>query len=183
LIPAAYLRTKYKIDFRLGPFISHQVWPLTVESLRTIGSVLLWAALFIVPGVVQMVRLQLVPFVVMFLKPYESGQIDALETSRQMTRGYFLGLVLLFLLIGLPLILSQYWHGQQNILIDPAVSLISWVVSLTFDFFSNLTLIASFELLLVAYFRNSSGPRPAYFISTLNEEYPVELMKTPGPVH
>ncbi len=62
-------------------------WPLTVESMRALGKVLLWSFL-IIPGLQWYVRYFLVPLVVLLEPEFKKGKIDALKLSEFLTQGF-----------------------------------------------------------------------------------------------
>lgn len=66
-----------------------------IESLRAFFKALLWGFVFIIPGIVKMIRYQFVLFVVASSQKYERGELDALEGSDQLTRGHFMALTFL----------------------------------------------------------------------------------------
>lgn len=62
---------------------------LVIEQIRSIAAILWRAPLFIVPSLIQYVRLAFVPFIVIFDPEYARGERDALEASRALSRGRF----------------------------------------------------------------------------------------------
>jgi hypothetical protein len=70
-----------------------------IESLRAFFQSVLWGFLFILPGLVKMIRYQFVIYVVASSKKYESGQLDALQASENLTKGRFWSLTFLVLLL------------------------------------------------------------------------------------
>ncbi len=73
------------------------VWPLTLESLRAMGKVILWSILFILPGLYFYLRYLFVPFIVIFNREYKEGQRDALLHSSKLTKGS-VGFLMVFIL-------------------------------------------------------------------------------------
>ncbi len=72
---------------------------VVIESLRSWGKIISWSLLFIIPGLIQWLRLSFVPFVVLESPAYQRGELDALDTSAKLSRGQLLkiaGLLLLF---------------------------------------------------------------------------------------
>jgi len=72
------------------------VWPLTLESLRAMGRIILWSALFLLPGLYFYLRYLFVPFVVIFNREYKNDRRDALLHSHQLTQG---SVIFLFILV------------------------------------------------------------------------------------
>lgn len=69
--------------------VSQHSWPLFVEGLRMTGHILMWAILFVVPGLYKQIRYIFVPFVVLFDPEYKNGKVDALSQSSELTKGVF----------------------------------------------------------------------------------------------
>src|SRR5690606_15340708 len=59
--------------------------------------ILLYSLLFLIPGLVKMIRLIFVPLVVMIYRPYHEGKVDALKESSRLTMGAFWGIASFFL--------------------------------------------------------------------------------------
>jgi hypothetical protein len=70
-----------------------------IESLRAFAKAVLWGFLFIVPGIVKMIRYQFVVYIVASSKQYEAGELDALAASEKLTYGRFWSLTTLILLL------------------------------------------------------------------------------------
>ena len=68
-----------------------------IESLRAFFQAVLWGLLFIIPGLVKMIRYQLVLFIVACDPEYQKGHVDALKKSATLTRSLFWGLTVLIL--------------------------------------------------------------------------------------
>lgn len=62
------------------PYLSH----FFAESLRALGSILLWTLALILPGLFRYVQLIFVPLIVFFDQEYEAGNVDALQRSTQL---------------------------------------------------------------------------------------------------
>ncbi len=77
------------------PFLKKYTEMGLIESLRAFFQSILWGFLFIIPGLIKMIRYQFVLFVVASSKSYEGGSLDALKGSETLTRGYFWSLTLL----------------------------------------------------------------------------------------
>ncbi len=72
--------------------------PLTVETLRSMGRILLWSLLLVLPGLYYYMRYTFVPLVVVLSPAYRDGKVDALKLSDFLTRGF--GLPISIYLIG-----------------------------------------------------------------------------------
>lgn len=69
-----------------------------IESLRAFLPVILRFCLFIIPGLIESVRLYWITYVVQFDPQYKLGQVDALAESRNLVKGQFwkAALILIF---------------------------------------------------------------------------------------
>jgi hypothetical protein len=70
-----------------------------IESLRAFFKSVLWGFLFIIPGIIKMIRYQFVVYIVASSKKYEAGEVDALEASEKLTQGRFWSLTFLILIL------------------------------------------------------------------------------------
>ena len=93
IIPFAVYRTKghYK-NMSLMGFIQKHMKLVSIETLRTLPVIVLHLVLFVIPGLVKMIRLIFVPFVVQIHRPYQNGKVDALKESAHLTNGSFAGI-------------------------------------------------------------------------------------------
>lgn len=60
-----------------------------VETLRSWGKTFLWCFVFIIPGLIKYTYYLMAPFVVMFSKQYEQGEVDALELSEKISKKFW----------------------------------------------------------------------------------------------
>jgi hypothetical protein len=123
---------------------NEHLYGLTVESLRAMTQILLWAILLILPGVYRSLCLSFFPFVVMFDERYSKGEIDALKTARENIRGVLwavvlIGVVSLVLDLTIKASLGMAPPGLPEYLARFAISLLTLVLSI-------YTLLASFHL-------------------------------------
>lgn len=73
----------------LSDFFSDNFELGLVETLRAWGKTFLWSFVFFIPGVVKYINYILTPFVVMFSKKYQRGEVDALEYSTQISKKFW----------------------------------------------------------------------------------------------
>lgn len=80
------------------------------ESLRAWGKVILWSILFIIPGLIQMVRMAFVPFIAVHSEDYQAGRVDALKGSATLARSQFWRLLIVFLVFSvlIPLFMTAF---------------------------------------------------------------------------
>lgn len=93
---------------------NRKIWPLTIESLRVAAKLLMWSILFILPAFYWYIRYLFVPFVVLLNPKYDSGEIDALEHSSQLSREIAWPLLALFLFIAVAEFSTDYLRNQLS---------------------------------------------------------------------
>lgn len=86
-----------------------------IETLRAWGKTFLWCFVFIIPGLIQYTYYLMAPFVVMFSKKYEAGEVDALDYSKKISKKFWhrLNFWLLVFYMILPLAISSLLDEYQ----------------------------------------------------------------------
>ncbi len=109
----------------LGPFLKKNLNQVYIENLRAWGKTLLWALLFILPGIWKYIQYTMVPLVVTSSQKYDSGAEDALAASSKIVRhNWFKILLILFTFqIFVPLVLASVFSSYRLIWKTPAQSL------------------------------------------------------------
>jgi hypothetical protein len=103
---------------------------MAIESLRAWGKMVLYSLLFILPGIWKFLEYQFIPWIVCLSKKYNSGEIDALQTSQKLFKkswGRILSLSLIFFIIS-PLILNLGFDEKQFLWVSPSFSVIYHVI-------------------------------------------------------
>jgi hypothetical protein len=72
-----------------GGFIADKIELSLIETMRAWGTAFLWSFVFILPGIWKLIAFILTPYVVMFSKKYQEGEVDALEYSAKICKAYF----------------------------------------------------------------------------------------------
>ena len=72
-----------------GGFIADKIELSLIETMRAWGTAFLWCFVFILPGIWKLIAFILTPYVVMFSKKYQEGEVDALEYSTKICKAYF----------------------------------------------------------------------------------------------
>ena len=116
-----------------------------IESLRAFAKAVLWGFLFIIPGIVKMIRYQFVMYIVASSKKYEAGDVDALEASEKLTDGRFWSLTSLILLLA---IAAFALSTSQSILQAPMEVLLLETVGFFFLCWQGIYLLFLFQDLL-----------------------------------
>ncbi|MBC7465927.1 MAG: hypothetical protein H7256_08035 [Bdellovibrio sp.] len=90
-------------------FVSRKFELGLIETLRAWGKTFLWCFAFIIPALFYYVYYLLTPFVVMFSKKYELGEVDALEYSKNISKKFFyrLNFWLAIFYMAIPLAISS----------------------------------------------------------------------------
>lgn len=88
-------------DSSLVSYFQNSFHQSLIESLRAFTQAVLYGFLFIIPGLIKVVRYQFVIFVAADNKEYAQGHTDALEQSSRLTQGHFFALVGLFVTMAL----------------------------------------------------------------------------------
>ena len=117
----------------------------TLESLRSLGWVLLFLPLLIIPGLIKYLQYLFVPYVVLCDPKYQAGEVDALAQSARLMKG-LVPIFLIFLFLSVPLIM---WTGQFTEPILATKEPLKWLMS--FAMVSTLSLY--FNLLLYRLYR------------------------------
>lgn len=87
-------------------FVRENVTPLVINHIKKFFVILGYLFLFIVPGLVKMARLTFVTQTTFFDPDCRQGKLSALRASHELTKGFFVSLVILFafIFIGLGII-------------------------------------------------------------------------------
>lgn len=122
------------------------IYDLTVESLRVLTSVLIWALALVIPGIYRSVQLSFFPFVVMFDEKFINGDADCLKRSMELIQGvlfcvFAVGLVSLGLDLALKSSLQLFSGGPLLYAAKLGISMLTLVLSV-------YTLLVSFHLYL-----------------------------------
>lgn len=107
-----------------------------IETLRAWGMSFLWCFLFIIPGLIQYTYYLMTPFVVMFSKKYERGEVDALDYSKQISKKFWgkLNFWLFVFYMVLPLTISSILDEYLLFRLHPVTALLAVLLE-TFIYF------------------------------------------------
>ena len=113
-----------------------------IESLRAFFKSVLWGFLFIIPGIIKMIRYQFVVYIVASSKKYEAGELDALEASEKLSEGRFWSLTTLILILAT---MAFALSTSQSILQAPTEVLVLETVGFFFLCWQGLYLLFLFQ--------------------------------------
>jgi hypothetical protein len=115
-----------------------------IESTRAILPISLKLLFFIVPGIIEAIRLYFVPYVAQFDKEYKEGKIDALKHSRKLVKGHLghLTVILLFTLL-LSMVPSFYLESLSP-LTRPLSFTVVFFLCMALDLYGDIVLFISY---------------------------------------
>lgn len=99
---------------------------LLIEYCRSLGRIISWGLLFIIPALFQYLVLFFVPFIVIHNNDYDLGKVDALDYSKKifLKKWGSTTLLILIFLIALPLAVSSLFDEYKIIWKTPIPSLL-----------------------------------------------------------
>ncbi len=118
-----------------------------IESTRALLPVMVRLVMFIVPGLIESVRLYFIPYIVQFDPLYKTGQIDALEQSRKLTRGrlvWALGILILTFALSM---IPRFGLYSVSLLKTPAVYALMIALSVSLELYGDIVLFCTYERL------------------------------------
>ncbi len=119
---------------------------MVIEHLRAWGHVLSWSFLLFLPGIWKWLSYTFVPFVVLFSRKYQTGQVDALKHSSKLFRKTWwkiIPIILIFSLI-LPMGLTANFDQYRIIWENPIGALLLGLVDFGFLLLSLVIVFAIF---------------------------------------
>ena len=109
-----------------------------IEVVRAWGQTLSWSLLFLIPGFFKYLQFILVPFVVATDNKYQTGEVDALQKSKELFKKHWLGLLMaVFFFQGIWSYISTDLFDAYRLIIHTPVQaiLISALEALIFLFY------------------------------------------------
>jgi hypothetical protein len=111
-----------------------------IESLRAMLPIIYKFCLFIVPGVIESIRLYWITYVVQFDERYKRGEIDALEESRSLTKGHLWKACFVLIFASSLSILPRLGSGNTKTLSDSFLLAILIFISVILEVFGDIVL-------------------------------------------
>ncbi len=133
---------------------------LMVEQVRSLAAVIWRLPLLIVPALVEYVRLAFVPFVVTLDRAYLRGDADALQASRELSRGHFWLLTMTLVVSAILVWMAEdlaLAGGSHSFIANPFGVSLGWILTL----FINLVCTAFLLELFRGLFRNVPKIEPS----------------------
>ena len=123
---------------------------MLIETVRVWGKILLMTLAFVIPGIWKWVSSLFVPYVVLFSKNYQAGQLDAIKTSQKIFKKVWLRTlaVLVLFSIVIPLVVTSSFDEYREIWVHPFGATVLGIVEY-------LSLTISLFLLLAFYMKAS----------------------------
>lgn len=112
-----------------------------LETLRSWGKTFLWTFLLIIPGIVKFFLYVPTPFVVLFSKRYQNGEVDALKLAQQIAKKCWFWLLVYMTMFTfvLPMTLSlgmdQYRVFRENFISASLLTAIDAVIVIVFHYY------------------------------------------------
>lgn len=112
-----------------------------LETIRSWGKTFLWTFLFIIPGIIKFFLYMPVPFVVLFSKRYQDGEVDALKLAQKIAKKHWFWLLVymtMFTFI-LPMALSlgmdQYRVFREYFVYASLLTAVDAVIVIVFHYY------------------------------------------------
>lgn len=115
LIAPTSLRDKFRSSYA----------QIIIEKIRAAASILLRSVLLILPGIVEVVRLCLVPYIVAIDPNYASGQVDALDRSRELIKSSWPLVLLASVLFALtPALINLSLNSETSLIWEAPITIL-----------------------------------------------------------
>ena len=112
-----------------------------LETIRSWGKTFLWTFLFIIPGIIKFFLYMPTPFVVLFSKRYQAGEVDALKLAQKIAKKYWFWLLVYMTMftfvlpMTLSLSLDQYRVFRDYIVYATMITAIDAVIVIVFHYY------------------------------------------------
>lgn len=115
-----------------------------IETTRALLPILLKTLLFVVPGIIEGIRLYFVAYVAQFDKVYKEGKIDALQKSRGLVKNH-MGAVTRILILALVLsIVPRLYLESVDLLTRPAYYVLIFAACLSTELYGDIALFSTY---------------------------------------
>ncbi len=118
-----------------------------IEMTRALLPIILKFLLFVIPGVIEFIRLYFVGYIAQFNSAYRAGEIDALDYSRKLVRGKFFIVTGLLILSTILSMFPRLYLESIDVFKQPAFYVIVFLVSLVADVYGDILLFLTYEKL------------------------------------
>jgi len=141
-------------DIGFVAFTQKHIKALTLESLRALAVTLIWTMALILPGFFKYLRFFFVPYIVVADPLYEKGQVDALEKSNQLVKGYTLQLFIIICLLTASELTRGAMREKFPLLQEPVAAIGLAVGFFAFSLLTNILLFRIYQLRMESSGRN-----------------------------
>jgi hypothetical protein len=117
---------------------------IVIESTRAMLPVILKLLLFIVPGLIEAVRLYFVPYVAQFDRQYKAGHVDALERSRALVRNRFWVVTGILILNAILSMVPRFCLESIDLFNRPAYYVLVFLICLSGELYSDIVLFSTY---------------------------------------
>lgn len=113
----------------------------SLEMIRSWGKTFLWTFLFIIPGIVKFFLYMPTPFVVLFSKRYQAGEVDALKLAQQISKKHWFWLLIYMTLftfvlpITISLVMDEYRVFRDYAVFATLLTAIDAVIVIIFHYY------------------------------------------------
>lgn len=128
---------------------------LLIEQVRGLASIVWRMPFFLLPALIQYVRLAFVPFVVILDRAYDRGEVDALAASKSLSKGHFW-------LLGVTLLLSSVtpWLAEEMTRSGSGPFFSRNPIGVTLGWLLTLFINLIMTVFMLELFRSRTRPKP-----------------------
>ncbi len=117
---------------------------ILIETTRALLPIILKTMLFIVPGLVEAVRLYFVAYVAQFNLEYKAGKVDALDRSRSLVRNRFWVITGILILTAALSMVPQFYLESIDLVGHPGFYIAIFWLRLCFELYSDIVLFSTY---------------------------------------
>jgi len=150
LVPPVFVALRNNTKAELSQHLNKYFNQACIESLRSTARACWYGYLFIIPGLVKMLRLQFVPYIVQFDSQYDLGRKDALKESEKLSKGHLFSIFVLFCVLSLLVLVESV---RQSFEWDTPAFAVAFILTLPIRIYTQMSWFLYYEALVAR--RNS----------------------------
>lgn len=139
---------KHKKSGSLAKAVKVNLKYIFIETTRAFVPIILKSFLLLIPGLLEAVRLYWVPYVVQFDRDYKEGKVDALEKSRQLTKGHLAAIILIVILTAVISLAPHFWLRSIGFLRSPYLFSLAFFTAISLELYSDIVLFGLYDRLV-----------------------------------